>query len=141
MTRGSWARRVAAGPGLRGGDRGGDRGQATVELALVLPFVALLLLALIQVGLVVRARIMVTHAAREGARVAAVGGSDSEVRRAVGVAADLAVHRLDVTVGRNGGNAVVRVRYRDPTDVPIVGELVDEATLDAVAHMRIETPP
>lgn len=137
MTRGSRARRVATGRGLRSG----HRGQATVELALVLPFVVLLLLALIQVGLVVRARVMVTHAAREGARVAAVGGSDAEVRRAVGVAADLALHRLDVTVGRSGDNAVVRVRYRDPTDVPIVGELVDTATLDAVAHMRIETPP
>ena len=45
--------------------------QATVELALVLPVVATLLLAVVQVGLVVRDQIRVTHAAREAARAAA----------------------------------------------------------------------
>ncbi|MGH9185287.1 MAG: TadE family protein, partial [Acidimicrobiales bacterium] len=44
------------------------RGQATVELALVLPFVALVLLAVAQTALVVRAQVLVTHAAREAAR-------------------------------------------------------------------------
>ncbi len=115
-------------------------GQATVELALLLPFVALVLLAVIQVGLVVRSRILVTHAAREGARVAAVGGSDGEVRRAVAVAGDLPIHRLDVEIRRSGGVATVTVSFRDPTDVPLVGSLVGDAEMQAVATMRLEEP-
>lgn len=133
MNRGPGARRAAAGPGPRP-----ERGQATAEVALLIPFVMMALLAIVQIGLVVRARVMVTHAAREGVRVAAVGGSDSEVRHAVHVAADLAIHRIEVSVRRSDGTATVEVRYRDPTDVPIVGGLIDDADLEAVAHMRIE---
>ena len=46
-----------------------DGGQAAVELALVLPMVCTLLLAVVQVALVVHAQLLVVHAAREGARV------------------------------------------------------------------------
>ena len=41
-----------------------QRGQAAVELALALPLVALLLLAVVQVGLVVRDQVLTTPAAR-----------------------------------------------------------------------------
>lgn len=100
----------------------------------------LALLALVQVGLVVRARVMVTHAAREGVRVAAVGGSDTDIRRTVEAAADLDVNRVEVVVRRRADTATVEVRYRDPTDVALVGGLVHDVELDAVAHMRIESP-
>lgn len=117
-----------------------ERGQATIELALLLPFIALVLLAVIQVGLVVRGRILVTHAAREGARVAAVGGSDDEIGRAALAAADLPVHRLVVEIERSAGVASVTVIYTDPTDVPLIGSLLGDAEMHAVARMRIETP-
>jgi Flp pilus assembly protein TadG len=42
----------------------GEDGQATVELALVLPLVAVLLLALVQAAVVARDQILVAHAAR-----------------------------------------------------------------------------
>src|SRR5687767_8032990 len=45
-----------------------SRGQATVELAVSLPFVVAALLLVLQVGLVVRAQVLVVHAAREAAR-------------------------------------------------------------------------
>jgi len=115
-----------------------DKGQATVEAALLLPFIALLLLAVVQVGLVVRSRILITHAAREGVRAAAVGGSDDDVRTAVAIAGDLPVQRLEVEVQRTGGTAEVKVTYRDPTDVPLIGGLVGDAEIVAVARMRIE---
>ena len=121
--------------------RTGERGQATVELALLLPLVALALLAVVQVGLVVRARIMVTHAAREGARVAAVGGSVDEVTHAAQAAGGLVAHRVEVDVRTSGDDVVVEVRYTDPTDVPIVGALAGDAELGAVARMRREEPP
>lgn len=117
-----------------------DAGQATVESALLLPLIALALLAVIQVGLVVRSRILVTHAARVGVRVASVGGSDEEVRRAAAVAGDLPIQRLDVEVRRFGGVATVTVSFRDPTDVPLVGALIGDAEMEAVAKMRLETP-
>lgn len=115
-----------------------ERGQATVELALVLPFFALLLMAIIQVGLVVHARVMVTHAAREGVRAAAVGSTDDEIRQAVAVAGDLPVHRLRVEVVRANGAATVSVFYVDPTTVPLIGAMLSDVELVATATMRLE---
>lgn len=116
------------------------RGQASVELALALPLVALLLLALVQVGVVVRARVMLTHGAREGARVAAVGGSDREVTDAVVQASGLARSRLRVEVARDGVDVQVRLRYVDPTDLPLIGALMADAAMTAEARMRAEPP-
>lgn len=115
-----------------------QRGQSTVELALLLPVLALLMLALIQVGLLVRVRVMVTHAAREAAREAAVGGDDDDVRRAAAAAADLDPQRIGVGVSRAGERVTVNIRYDDPTDVPIVGALLGEARFEARATMRLE---
>ena len=67
----------------------GDEGQAAVELALVLPLVALLLLALVQVGLVVRDQILVIHAAREAAREAAVDAGPDVPGRAAAASSTL----------------------------------------------------
>ena len=52
----------------------GDDGQATVELALVLPLVALFALFVAQVGVVVREQVLLTHATREAVRAASVIG-------------------------------------------------------------------
>jgi len=115
-----------------------SRGQATVEAALLLPFIALVLLAVVQVGLVVRSRILITHAAREGVRAAAVGASYKDVKAAVEIAGNLPIQRLSVEVSRSDGTATVVVTYADPTDVPLVGQLVGDANIVAVARMRIE---
>ena len=77
-----------------------DAGQATVETALLLPIIALALLAVIQIGLIVHARVMVTHAAREGARAAAVGDGASRVRDTVIASGGLAGDRLTVADDR-----------------------------------------
>ena len=69
----------------------GARGQSTVELALLLPVVVLLLLAVLQMGLLARDIVLVTHASREAARAAAVD-SDPERGTAGG-------HRLDGSAG------------------------------------------
>jgi len=105
----------------------------------LLPFMALLLLAVVQVGLVVRSRVLTTHAAREGVRAAAVGGSNDDVRKAAAIAGDLPIQRLKVEVQRRDGTAEVRVTYRDPTDVPLIGSLIGDAEIVAVARMRIES--
>jgi Flp pilus assembly protein TadG len=118
-----------------------DAGQATVEAALLLPFVFALLLVVAQVGLLVRAQILVTHAAREGARAAAVdAGADAAHDAATG-ATTLNPARMQVAVdgrGDTGSHVHVRVTYRAPTDVPIVGPLLGEIDLEADATMRVE---
>lgn len=48
--------------------RGSERGQSMVELALLVPLLALILLGLIDFGRVFGAFIVITNAAREGAR-------------------------------------------------------------------------
>jgi Flp pilus assembly protein TadG len=50
---------------------GRQRGSAAVEFALVLPFVLVLVLALVQVGLFARDRLLVEAAARGGWRAGA----------------------------------------------------------------------
>ena len=54
-----------------------EKGQSMVEFALILPILLLIILGTIQFGIIFSSQIAVTNAAREGARVAAVGGSDS----------------------------------------------------------------
>jgi len=119
----------------------GDGGQASVELALVLPLVMLLLLAVVQVGLVVRDQILVVHAAREGAREAAVDPAADAPRRAALASSTLDGDRLTVTTtGRGAAGSRVRVElaYRVPTAVPLIGSALGDLTLHATATMRVE---
>ena len=112
-----------------------------METALVLPLVVLFLLAVVQVGLVVRAQVLVTHAAREAARAAAVDPDPDAAARAAGAATDLDPGRLRVEVADRAGRGSqvhVRVRYRAVTDVPFVGVLVGDLTIEADATMRVE---
>ena len=133
MIRWAGSRGRTAGPGRRSAT-----GQATVEFTILLPAVAVVALALVQLGLVVHARVMVTHAAREGVRVAAVGGDDDAVVRTVAVAGGLHPSRVRVAVDRAGGRATVRIDYDASTDVAIVGELLGDVALSATATMRLE---
>lgn len=121
--------------------RGGDEGQAAVELALVLPLVAVVLLGVVQVALVARDQVLVVHAAREAAREAAVDPSPESARRAAAAAVPLDAGRLDVEVAGPAGSARVvhlTVSYRAPTFVPFVGRLVPDVRLVARASMRRE---
>ncbi len=119
----------------------GDEGQAAVELALVLPLVAILLLALVQVGLIVRDQILVIHAAREAAREAAVDAGADVPARAAAASSTLDAGRLQVESsdrGEPGSRVEIHVRYRAPTDVPLVGGAIPDITLEASATMRVE---
>ncbi|HEX4821972.1 MAG TPA: TadE family protein [Acidimicrobiales bacterium] len=119
----------------------GERGQATVEAALVLPVVTFFLLGVVQIGLVVRAQVLVTHVAREAVRAAAVDADPEAARRAATSSSSLDADRMKVLVqGREGPGSRVRVTvtYSAPTDVPLVGNLLGDVTLQATATMRVE---
>lgn len=121
--------------------RGKERGQATVELALVLPLVVLFALIVVQAALVANARLLVSHAAREGARAAAVDPSQataaSAARGSLGVTGD----RLAVSMsgGTSEGELItVTVVYSVPTNVPLVGQLIGDVDVEASVTMRVE---
>ncbi len=113
---------------------GDEFGQATVEFALVLPLIAALLLLIVQVGLVMRDELLVTHAAREAARAAAVDpGADvvAVAQARTGIAA------LSVTADNGGDVVVVHVHYDSPIRLPLLNRF--SVGLDASASMRVET--
>jgi Flp pilus assembly protein TadG len=119
----------------------GDAGQAAVELALVLPLVVVVLLAVVQVGLLVRDQVLVVHAAREAARQTAVDPAADAARQAAVAGSRLEPDRMAVTVSDRGGpgsRVRVEVRYRVPARVPVVGQAVGDVTLQAAATMRVE---
>lgn len=125
----------ARGSGARVGT--GERGQSAVEVALVLPVVLIAALAVAQVCVVLRQAVLVTHAAREAARAAAVepgaGPADAAAARVLGGG------RTSVSVSRSGGLVVVRVAHDAPTAVALVGALVGDVPLTAEVTMRDET--
>ena len=112
-----------------------------MELALVLPLVMVLLLAVVQLGLLVRDQILVVHAAREAVREAAVDPAADAPRRAALASSNLVDTRLTViTTGRGAAGSRVRVEvaYRASTGVPLLGAAMGDLTLRASATMRVE---
>jgi hypothetical protein len=110
------------------------RGQATVELAVAFPFVVAALLLVLQVGLVVRAQVLVVHAAREAARAAAVG---EEPPPPDGL--DPARTTVEVLGGGPPGSRVTaRVTHRLRTDAPLIGSFLPDLDLRGEATMRVE---
>ncbi len=102
-----------------------------------------MVLALVQVGLIAKDQLVVTGAARAGAREGAVSSDDARVRAAtLDAAVSLEPRNIDVTVHREGevGTAVkVTVLYRVPIVVPIVRWLFPSAVdLSSTATMRQE---
>lgn len=125
-------------PGAAGAERA-DRGQATVELALSLPVVALMLCAVLQVAVIARDRVAVHLAAREAARAAAVAADPVAAGR---VAADRAtsLRPLRVTITSSGGLVTAEVAYTDGTDVPLIGALLPDVVVTAEVTMALEPP-
>jgi Flp pilus assembly protein TadG len=120
-----------------------EGGSAAVEFALVLPLVLMVILALLQVGVFARDRVLVEAAARAGARAAALADDPAEVAAAAQAAAPgLDPAGLAVTTSRSGtrGDPVtVSVVYTDPVRVPLVGRLVGgDVTMRAEATLRQE---
>ena len=113
-------------------------GQATVEVALAFPVVAIMLLALVQITLVVRDQVATVHAAREGARAGAVAGAGpGDAVAAARAATALDPGRLSVQVG--SGPVVGSPFATDPRPTyRSSGALIGDVTVQATATMRAE---
>ncbi len=117
----------------RSGEDRHDRGQATVEFALVLPLLVICLAGLVWVANIMVTQVRLEHAAREGARAAAV-----EPDRAASVAqaaVNVSLATASTSTRLDGDYVVVEVTLEVP-GVPLVG--VGTRQLSADAHMRRE---
>ncbi|EEG78399.1 TadE/TadG family type IV pilus assembly protein [Dethiobacter alkaliphilus] len=116
-----------------------SEGQALVEFALVLLPLMLIILGIAEFGWLFNGHITLTSSAREGARVAAVGGTDLQVETAVlnhvGGSA-VSVNSGDVKVLPGSDDVTVQV---DGSIEPLVGFFVgNTVNLNVQAIMRLE---
>jgi Flp pilus assembly protein TadG len=107
------------------GRKARDRGATAVEFALVLPLLLLLVCGIIDFGRALNAQITLTQAAREGARLGALGYSSAAIQaRAAAAAPDLS--GVNVTIAAScapgagpAANAQVNVSYSFSFITPI----------------------
>jgi Flp pilus assembly protein TadG len=114
-----------------------------VEFALLLPILLLVLLALVQVGVLARDRLLLAQASRAGAREAAISESDTAILDAATAAAPgLDPARLRLTVERTGARGspvTVSVSYDAPVAALVAGWLLPSTvTLGSSATVRQE---
>lgn len=118
------ARRVAAAAGRRG-----DRGEASIQMAIVFPFVILLTLAVVQAGMWFHARNIALAAAREGvtaARTYQATDSDgaARAREVLGRIAGDSLRTPTVSTAGSGAESVqVTVTGTAPSLLPGIGGL------------------
>lgn len=121
----------------------GEDGQTTVEFALLLPLVVVLLAGLGEAGLLFADNLRVMAAAREGARAAAVTSDEDAIREAAELSGleDLTIETSPAPAERvQGGTVTTRVTFQPQGHIPLVGSLSRSLELTATARMRIERP-
>ena len=108
--------------------RSAERGASAVEMAMVAPFLLILLLGIIEFGFVFGQYNEVRHAAREGARYAAVGNPDRTGDGNI-TSADV----IDVVCDTlNLSGATVGI----VTTIPGSGDIGDEATIQVTLDIE-----
>jgi len=123
-----------------------NRGQAIVEFVLIIPLVFLLIFGLLETGRFVHAAYVVEHGSREGARMGAIGGSDSDIQLAVVQSVsglDQSLISVQMTpVGsmrRSGDRLEVLVTYKFTPITPFVGMVFSsEMNVSGRTSMRVE---
>lgn len=122
------------------------KGQALVEMALVLPFLLLIVIGIIEMGWLFHNQLTVQNLSREIARHISVGGSESEaVSKAHDVAAQLNQERISIVISpaaserTRGTSLKVRVMYEHQTITPFLSGILGSATsIDSDITMRME---
>ncbi len=114
-----------------------EKGTSSVEFALILPILILILFSILEFGIAYNNYLAITHAAREGARLAAVGKYSEEVVRERAYPVNPTSIIINYPNGNRHGEPVeVVVRYNFPLDIPLWGS--ETIPLMSKAQMRIE---
>ena len=135
---------------------GSERGSAPVDFVLTSILVVIVVLALLQLALGLHVRNVLTDAAGEGARRAAlVGGTEAEARDRVLALSDAAlrdgyVESATVTRTQADGVGLVEVEITAPLPLlgllgpagtlTVTGHAVDEASLNLAVHSGASVP-
>ncbi|MBO8137542.1 MAG: pilus assembly protein [Desulfotomaculum sp.] len=128
--------------------RKNQKGQSMVEFALLLPLIIILLFGILEFGRVFHSYLVITSAAREGARIGAVGRPDSEIIARIREAAPLpdADSKLKITRLEPNQDArtpglplTVEVTYDVDLITPLFSDILpNPITLRAESTMRLE---
>ena len=109
-------------------------GQATVEFALVLPAVVIIVLLIFQVLVLGRDYLVLVDVTREAARGAAVDRSGNDANEAV----DRGLPGAHLELQRHGETITATVHYTAKTSLPIVGALLPDIAIQRSLTMWIE---
>lgn len=116
---------------------GSERGAAAIEFALLLPVLVMILVGVFEFGLAYNNYLAVTHAAREGARMAAVGAYDEAAVRQDAYPVNPTSVALTYPEGEDHGDpALVTVRADYNLSIPFFATTT--IPLESRASMRIE---
>lgn len=124
----------------------GEHGQALAEMALVLPLFLLLLFGVIEMGRVGYAYITVSNAAREGGRVATIGGTDPEIESSIeNAATSLDSMSLTIIISpleadrQSGQEVTIDVTYPVQLVIPIISNVIpNPVVVSSSIVMRLE---
>ncbi|MFZ3063015.1 MAG: TadE family protein [Actinomycetota bacterium] len=114
-----------------------ENGSSAIEFALVLPVLVMLMVGIFQFGMAYSNYLAITHAAREGARLAAVNQFSEEVVREKAYPVNPDSISISYPSGNvHGESVMVTITYNKKIEIPIWGSAV--VPLQSRASMRIE---
>jgi len=119
-----------------------EKGASAVEFALILPILIILVFGIVQFGIAFNNYITITHAAREGARIAAVDLNNTDLKNIIIERAfPVQINEDDIVIstpeGTNIGDPVeVEITYNISITIPLVGSW--DIPLKNKAIMRLE---
>lgn len=117
------------------------RGQSTVEFALILPILLLIVFGIIEFGLIFNAYVTVISSSREGARYGIIGDKDEAqiIQKVKDTAGILDLSKLNVNVQKTNSELTVNVIYQADVLDPIMGGILGKSIpLRAKTTMAME---
>ena len=116
-------------------------GQATLEFALLLPALMLIVMFSVQVFLLTRDQMMLLHAARVASRTVAISNDPSLAQSVVVGSTQLDPRRLTVSVlgdAQPGEEVTVRLEYRSQVAFALFRLMVEEVVIEEELMMSAE---
>lgn len=121
-----------------------ERGQSLVEFALVLPVLLLILVGIFNFGQLFYSDIVINEAARDAARYASIGVSQTEILQVIGQDCQtLNVSQVNTSISQpypqsSGMPVTITITYPVPIMLPLSLFLPSTIQLHAVMTMRVE---
>ena len=122
------------------------RGQALVEMAFVMPIILLIIMGMVEFGRIFNSYLILTNASREGARIAVVGGTDTDINNSVTASTNTLRQEdmmIDISPAKEsrtrGAQVTVTVHYNIEMICPIISGIVPNPfPINSSTVMRME---